>query len=216
MEVIHTLFAGRILLAVLVHLVAILVFEVLVAHLHQQVGEDHISEWLSEHLALPLARALALVVFMLIAYPTLFGVHEAPPLAQILFAGEGRIMAMVNLAVVLSLLLPLVPVFGLRTPLVLPFQGIAISALMFQWMAGASGLQEYSLWPGFTAFGTILVIALLTPVLAHYLAHVIGERFDKMTGYSGFETLVYDGLVLFVQLPSILIYSLALGAQLSA
>ena len=43
-----------------------------------------VSHWLLEHLGIPLVRALLVVVFMLIAYPTLYAVDFLPPVSQIL------------------------------------------------------------------------------------------------------------------------------------
>lgn len=215
MSLIDTVFSPRILLGITLYTLAIVLLEWAAALLLKKVEEVRLNEWMVEHLALPLTRVLALLIFLFTAYPTLYGIEAAPRLSTLLDSGDGRVMDLINLAFVIGLLLlPLLPVIGLRTTLILPVQGIALSALLFGWMSQALGIQHISYWPGVTSFLAITAIALITPLFASLTGRVVGEWLESTTGREGFAPLTYDSLVLLFQLPSILIYTLALGKQL--
>jgi hypothetical protein len=83
------------------------------------------------YLIIPAARTVALVSFILIAYPVLFGMASALPVSALLTAGDMRFTHLVNLVFFLSLLLPLFPLFNHWPAVVLPLQGIAASTLLF-------------------------------------------------------------------------------------
>ncbi len=215
MSVTAILLSKEITLALSVYCVCIVAVEVLVNRLHQGVTDIGITAWMVEHIALPLARAAVLSLFVLIAYPALFGLEAAPPLAQVLFAENGRLTALVNLAFVISLLLPLLPFGGRRQGLILPLQGIALSMLLFNWTATAIGIDDYSYWPGTANAVAVIAISLIAPQLAHHISHWLGAHVDRIATREGFEDLVFEGLLLFLQAPAIIVYSLSLGRQLT-
>lgn len=209
------LLSPQVLGAALLYAVLVVLLEVLVLRLHRTVDEHPVVAWGVERVARPLARALAITLFVLAAYPSLFGLHEAPSLGQLLWTSEGRVNRLVNLAFLVSLLLPLVPVMGSRTALVLPVQGIAVSTLVFHWMGAAlpSGALHY--WPGWSAAGAVVGLALATPPLARITAQWVGVHLDRSLAREGFGAAFYEGLVLLFQLPPILVYTLSLGRQLT-
>ena len=214
MSVTAVLFSGHFIIALSIYAVAIVAVEFLVNRLHSAVHDVDISAWMVESVALPLARAAALTLFIISAYPLLFGISTAPTLDAILFFREGRLTALVNLTFILSLLLPLLPVIGKRRSIILPLQGFAIATLLFHWMASFMGVP-HDYWPGTVNLLLIIVLASVASPLAHHITHTIGKHADKLAEREGFDNLAFEGLLLFFQAPAILVYTLSLGNQLN-
>lgn len=177
------------------------------------VSVHWLSEWIADHVVLPVARIAVLLAFIGAAYPVLFGVAEAPALLSLLGQGEHRINTLINIAFLASLLFPLVPLLGGMPGIVLPVQGIAASGLLFSWLAGSLG-NSVTLWPGWATAGVMLVWAALGHRLALWSARSVGSRIDAWGDYTGAEKLVYELIILFLQAPAILVYTLSLGGQL--
>lgn len=214
MSVISVFFSGQFLTALILYAIAIIAAELLVKKLHAAVSDVGITEWMVEQVALPLARACALAIFIVSAYPILFGLTAAPPLGSILFSEEGRLVSMVNLAFILSLLLPLLPVIGSRRSLILPFQGVAIASLLFHWLASFKNVP-HSYWPGISNILLVILIVLLVSPLAHFASQRFGTFVNRLTERAGFEQLAFEGLLLFLQAPALLVYTLSLGKQIA-
>ena len=214
MSFISALVSGHFVVALSIYAVAIILVELLVKKLHAAVHDVDVTAWIIESITLPLARAAAITLFLITAYPVLFGLTTAPPLNEILFFREGRLTTLVNLTFILSLLLPLVPVIGKKRSIILPLQGVAISALMFHWMASYMGVA-HSYWPGaFNLMLIVLFVAIASP-LARQITYIVGQKADKLSDREGSGELIYEGLLLFLQAPAILIYTISLGKQLT-
>jgi len=208
------LFSPHLIGALILYGLLVMALEYFTARLHHAVREVGLTAWVVEHVLLPWSRVLALLLFLLLAYPLLFGLHSAPPMPDLLLARDGRVSLLVNTAFVLSLLLPLTPLLGNLKGLVLPVQAIAMAALLFHWLTQALGFVHVSYWPGGLAAVTILALAPLTQSLAHHAGHWLGSHINRAQNMEGFEGLAYEGLLLFFQVPAVLIYTLALGRQL--
>ena len=214
MDTLAALASPALLLALVAYTLVSLLVEWLGRRLLARVEDVAGSHWLAEHLLIPAARALALVAFLLFAYPTLFGLDEAPRLTELLAAGRGRISSLVNLSFVLSLLLPLLPVIGRLPALVLPIQGMAAASLLFHWLVATRPPQWVGYWPDWPALATLLAMAFASHALARRLSASIAtalmHNFDK----ADTEALVYRSIVMILQAPVILFYALSLGRQL--
>lgn len=207
------LFSPHLLGALTLYGLLVMALEYFTARLHHAVREVAFTAWVVEHVLLPWSRVLALWVFLLLAYPLLFGLADAPPMPDLLWSRDGRVSTLVNTAFVLSLLLPLAPLLGNLKGLVLPLQAIAMAALLFHWLTLALGIKGVNYWPGGLATLTILLLAPLTQWLAHHVSHWLGGHLNRVQNREGFESLVYEGLLLFFQVPAVLVYTLALGRQ---
>ncbi len=212
----EALFSPRLLLATLLFLLGVVLHEWLTRRGRDWFAEVPLNAWLFEHVGLPGVRAALLTLFVLLAYPLIFGQRELPALDLLLFTGSGRVSLLVFVALVLSLLLPLLPVVGQRHALVLPLQGIAIAALLFDWLGAHLGLTEVSLWPGLDGVLAILLLALLAPRLAGRIALRLGAWVDARFEVEESAPLLLDGVLLLMQLPVLLVYTLTLGEQLTA
>lgn len=208
------LFSPQLLGALLLYGLLVMALEYFTARLHHAVREVGLTAWVVEHVLLPWGRVLVLLLFLMLAYPVIFGLHNAPPMPDLLWAHNGRVSTLVNTAFVLSLLLPLAPLLGNLQGLVLPVQAIAMATLLFHWLVLALGRNDVSYWPGWLTVLMIVVLAPLTRWAAQHSAHWLGDHLNRVNNREGFEKLAYEGLLLFFQVPAVLIYTLALGAQL--
>jgi hypothetical protein len=208
------LFSPRLLGALMLYGLLVMALEYFTARLHHAVQDVGLTAWMVEHVLLPWSRVLALLLFLVLAYPVLFGLHTAPPMPDLLWTRDGRVSTLINTAFVLSLLLPLAPLLGNLKGLVLPVQAIAMATLLFHWLALALNVAGVNYWPGGLAVLTILALAPITQSLAHHASHWLGGHLNRVNNREGFENLLYEGLLLFFQVPAVLIYTLALGRQL--
>lgn len=185
---------------------------------HQYLPRLHpgpASEWISARILLPVARIGGLLAFLVLSYPFLFGLHDAPPIAAILFENGNRISDLVNIAFLLSIVLPVVPPVGARPSIVLPVQGITASALLLSWLAAVLGLG-IDLWPSWTTLGLIVLWLVAGEYLSAWLALRVGPGLNRRFAYTDAEQLIYQLLIFAVQIPAILIYTLNRGHQLIA
>ena len=214
MDTLTALASPTLLLALTAYTLVSLLLEWLGRRLLTTVSDVESSHWLFERLLIPSARALALVVFILLAYPTLFGFTEAPSLGSLLSAGRGRISHLVNLTFVLSLLLPLLPIIGRLPALVLPIQGMAAASLLFHWWVASLPSQQVEFWPDWPVLGILITMAFASHALAKQLAAKIATGLMQKFEKAEMEALIYRSIILILQAPVILFYSLSLGQQL--
>lgn len=161
------------------------------------------NDWLADHLYLPLLRLPALIGFVLASYPALYGLESAPALATLLdFDWFGRTL---NLLFILPLVLSLVPVAGRASSLVLPLQGVAVTALLFTPLAAALAVESPSYWPDEHAWIALLFFG----VGGHLLGSTLARRLPQRR----FAVPLHDAVILLCQAPAILAYGRALGAR---
>jgi hypothetical protein len=108
----------------------------------------------------------------------------------------------------------LIPVFGERRELILPLQGIAAVMMIFNWLTHELGVERISYWPGMQNIILILMVAIFSYWLAVRLAALAGHRFDERFNVLHSGALFSRCLILFMQSPALLIYSVGLGKQL--
>lgn len=199
------LFQPRLLLALLAFILVSSLFALAELRLEPHYRQNPATAWIAGRIFVPLAEVLALLVFLLIAYPVPYGLAAEPGILELLSA-DGRITDLINLLFLLSLLLPLLPGLGRLPGVVLLVQALAATALLFHWLA--AGLQvEASLAPGWLPLGLILLWAWAGQRLARRLSPMQGEGLTP-------GRILHWHLTGAVQLPAILIYGQSLGRQL--
>ncbi len=164
-------------------------------------------QWYLEHILVPLLRVALLLLFFHLASGSLYG--AAPPADPRAVMGS-RLNLLLDLLFLLSLLLPLL----LRNAaLCVPLQALILMALVTDWLARGMG-RGVALLPG---PGTLLLILawslgglLLTRRLAGWIGRPLGERLHL----GDVEVVLFEGLLLPLQLPALLQYGGWLGAQL--
>lgn len=213
MSIIEILFSPMMLVAMLAYgLLTVLI--VAVHHFLLGRMETLTSRWLLESIHIPLLQAGAVLLFLLMAYPLLFGLNDGPPVEGLLHQDKRRFGLILGAIFFIGLLAPLLRIPNVAA-LVLPVQGIVASALLFSWAADSLGLENYSVLPGGLATVSILVLAVTTYSAAAYMAEMLESGSQELFERSGIHTLLSDGLILVMQLPCILVYTLSVGEQLS-
>lgn len=215
MSLLDALLSPDVLFALMTLILMSVVGELAAIRLLNAVADVPVSEWIFAHFVLPAGRAFMLVVFIIIAYPALFGLSTAPAIDLLMQAGPNRMTTLVNVIVVLPvILLPLIPVIGGMHAMVLPLQGMVASSLLFHWLTQAYDKPDLSYWPGFNVVGLVIVLAILSHAAARWTAGVIAEQIQRDLNIDHANEVVYNIVVSAFQIPVILVYTLALGRKL--
>ena len=214
MSTIEILLNTKIIGAFLVIILLAIVVEIISRKILDILDDVSVSEWLFEKIFIPLFRALELMTFILLAYPVLFGLNEAPPISQLLSEGSHRINTLLNILFVLPLLLSLLPIFGRMPSLLLPVQGIAGSTLIFSWMQAALQRNNIHYVPNIMVIVVIILLAIVSHAIAKWVALQLSNAVNRFFQIDDGQKIVYRIVVVVAQLPVILIYTTGLGRQL--
>ena len=213
MSVIQIILSGKVLTAALIYAFAALCGVYLFALIHDRL-EHPFLQWQWDHIGMPLMRAGLMLLFIALAFPALFGLSDAPALGDLLDRDDMRFSYLLDVIFLVTLLFPLVPVAGNWEELVLPIQGITAAAMIFSWLAQATGRTGVHYWPGWTTVAMMIVVALITHWLALTVSLFAGSRIDKALQVEHAEKLLSRALVVIMQYPVIVIYCHSLGLQL--
>lgn len=173
--------------------------------IHARFGDrlpDLTTKWLWEHFYLPVMRSGVLLVFIVMAYPVLFGLEQPPDIAGLLATDSGMTGKLIGIIFLLSLLVPLLP-FTTSPAFVLPLQGIFALAMIFARLPTEAAI---SIWPGFPTVLVIVAIAVLSWRLGQFVKNLLSP-------WSG--AVLDEAILLLFQSPTIILYATALGAQLA-
>ena len=205
----------QILFAFIVYSIAVMAAIPLFEWVHTRLDHHHL-QYFWDKIGNPMLRTLLLIAFILLVYPLNFGIEKAPAINSLLGTQELRFNFLINIVFILTFLFPLLPVIGKWDELIIPLQGMIASMIIFSWLCQAMGLKNYSLLPGLDTFSWIFVISFITHWLAVYIAEPIGGWLNHSFDRTGFKQLVFQGVVMIMQSPVIIIFGLALGKQLNA
>jgi len=214
MPVIDIILSQKVLFAMVVFIGLSIMTEIVGRKILLLLEDTGASEWIFEHIFIPLARAIGLMIFILLSYPILFGIHEAPALSELLFSGSGRINTLMNVIFVLPLLFSLIPILGNIPALILPIQAIAGASLIFSWMQAAISNQSVHYFPKFSVFLIIVLLAILSHGIALWASHLASSFVNRKLYIDDGQKIIYRIVILAIQLPVILIYMRGLGMQL--
>lgn len=165
-----------------------------------------IQDWLALHLYFPLIRATALLVFIFAAYPDLFGLAAAPSIPDLLTGGHYRFDQLINILLVISLMLPLIPMLNRITGVTLALQGMCATALIASWVAGDAGVA-----PDFLPDAWLLLRIAAVLLAARLAGQLLAKEFLHSARY---RELLVESLRMLAQLPAVIMYAHFLGAQL--
>lgn len=169
--------------------------------------EEILRQW-SAQFALPLMRAFCLMAFIALAYPALFRLPDAPGFGALLAADSTRFDSLVNVLFFVGLLLPALPVLRRAPALVLPLQGAAGIALVGHWLALAVGAGELALMPNSSTLVMMATLSGFAAGLAALLSRGVNDTVAQQE--------VFDLLLLWLQIPVLVVYGQLLGARLAA
>ena len=168
-----------------------------------------ITEWYAQHIYLPFLRAIVVLVFVVLAYPAVFGLTDAPSFLSLIRGEAGRGTTLLNVLLLLALALPLLPITRRIPGVVLLLQGMVATSLVFAWLVHDTGRVGISSWPGVRIFLAALAFALVSYALARVLVWSLHS--DER---STLALIAREGLRLYGALPALLLYGTALGKQL--
>lgn len=171
--------------------------------------------WSFEHVVTPLFRAVLVVVFVVIAYPSVFGLYAAPPLDVLVDVDADRMSRLVGLLFGVSLLVPLADHPLTRPAIVLPLQSVLATGTVFLWLKDYLGITVATLWPGAGFVALILVLSFTSHRLVVRAAALLGRHYDDRFAVEGSAKWLARGLEPWAQIPTIVFYGAALGLQLA-
>jgi len=214
MSVIDILFSADVFIAIIIFVIFSIATEFIGQRVLDFLSEVPLSEFIFEKFLIPLARAVGLMIFILLCYPVLFGLTDAPPLTQLLSAGSLRTSTLMNVLFISPLLFSLIPVVGSLPALILPVQGIAGSSLVFSWMQGALNIHDIQYLPNLVTLLIILLFAIISHSAARWVSMQLSETINSKFNVNDGQKIAYRIVVVAAQMPVILIYTQGLGAQI--
>ncbi|MEQ8233762.1 MAG: hypothetical protein RLW61_05270 [Gammaproteobacteria bacterium] len=163
----------------------------------------------------PLWRALAIVAFVLLAYPATYGVRRAPDYAALVADGALGATALVNVTFLATLLLPLVPWLRRHGGVLLALQGTLATAMVFGWYAAYIRASNVGYWPGLAPALVVIVVAVLGYQAAQLVGRSCGELLDAALGTAGLARIAAHACGQLMLAPAVLLYGYALGLQIA-
>jgi len=198
--------------AAVVYLILTLSISLLEIKMHEALQEVSLSHWLALHFGFPLLYSLAMILFISLIYPELFGLANAPGLGALLESGEGRMHQMVNWAFIFALFIPMIPVIGPRLDIVLPVQGLVVVYLLGNWMSQYMGSPGISPIPSGEYFVPIIISGIVAVFLTILMTRSISERVETHYHLSQSEHVIYPILALLMHTPTLVFYARGLSA----
>ncbi len=214
MSIFQIVLSAEFIFALGIYAITIMVALPCFDRIHTALGHS-VLQWPWDHIGMPLLRAALMMIFTLLAYPIIFGLNEAPSLIELHHGNEQRLNYLINILFLVTLFLPVMPVLGDWEELVLPIQAITACCLLFSWLVAELGISDIRYWPGLSVALYILILAFATHWMALALSHYLGEIIDEKFSVTDSGHLLSRALVLLMQSPAILIFSAALGRQLT-
>ena len=203
-------------------IVAVIVFSIVA------ITEPFLEKWLHDLLEdsppfclgwdyffAPLLRALAVVLFIYLAYPALFGLKVAPDIGELMAYENTSTSSLLGVMFLIGLLLPLVPALNRHPEFVLPIQGATATAYVFAWLTHYLHITTAGIWPGIDVLFVMVVLSYLGHRLANWFGHYLGEKLDETFSTHGLKAVAQHIVELLIQIPVILTYGYGLGYQLA-
>ncbi len=219
MSFFDVLFHPTLLMATVFYTIMTISFEIIYQQFLYKTIEISSTHWIAKHIGTPFFHILLLIAFIYMSYPVLYGLNShnlageriLPSISSLLNATSGQTMAMVNTLFVISVILPLVPIFHRLLALILPLQAMAASAMLYTWLAQVAEL-EYSIIPDFKSIALIVFFSFIADRLAKFLAALLGEILKSQYHTHDMTKVIYKSALLIFQVPILLIYTLSLSS----
>ena len=172
-----------------------------------------LNNWTTQHIWLPLARIIAILLFVTMAHPILFGIDSASSIPVLL--DSQRINTLINVLFLLSIFLPLLPIVGKMHSLILPVQSLAAAQLLFSWMNQRDYQLDITFLPSFNTLMLLSSLIIASHFIGQYTARYIGRLLDENFNVEGSTDLIFQSVLLLLQGPLLLVYTVGLGSQLT-
>lgn len=170
------------------------------------------NAWIVEHILVPIARIMALLLFIGVSYPILLGIEQGPPLRALLQASDRTVVNMVNILFLMGLILPLTPFLRCIPGMLILLQIIAAEWLLLLWIGKSMGLSPVNPWPGMSVLITMLLASWIGHLAERWGQHVLWGSAMEVGPW--WRYTVAGTLRLIMQLPAVLIYTRVIGNRL--
>ena len=213
MTLTQSIFHQHTLFALFAYGLSIVIVLPIFVFIHDKL-DNHVLQFCWDKIGMPLVRAFLIVGFILLIYPTNFGLDSAPSITALLSVDDKRSSFLINMIFLLTFFFPLIPLLGKLDELIIPLQGILCSMIIFSWLCQGLKIEHYSLLPDFKVFALIILMSVATHWLAKFISEHMGDYLDKLFHREGFKTLSFKAVVLIMQSPVIFIFGIYLGKQI--
>jgi hypothetical protein len=202
--------SGDIIVASCTYILCVVLIVVL-GHRYRSATQHRPGHHWTDRLRLgELSRLSIIAGFVYFAYPTLFGLSEAPTLAYLAYTDETSIGTPFQLLFVIAFPVTIFSPIAGRAVLIPPIQACLMVGYSFLSLTAYLGVTVASMWPGFDVFLWLLIVAYIAEQIT---AAVSGSPpRDDLTRE---EPLIADAVRLVSLIPIVLIYGYGLGRQLA-
>ena len=215
MTFIEALFSLEVLIALALFVLGAFAEPFVEQALLRRCGANLPCRWFWLHVLGPLLRAALLFGFVLLAYPPLFGLRSAPPLAMLVADPHARPSTVLGVMLLVSLSAPVLRLFARHTEIVLPLQGVLATAFLFHWLASYLHVTVASAWPGAASALLLVALAYFAGLAASLVARALGSGLNAGLEIADGEVLTASAGTLLAQVPVVLLYGAMLGRQLA-
>ena len=203
---------SRIIIALAIEIALAIPIIYLLEKLRENIETSIVLGWMHSHIGMPFARVILVLIFILSAYPALYGVEFLPSLGNVLFEHSGRLHSLINWLFISSLVIPFIPMVGIIPALVIPIQSILATAMLFNW--AAPDISAITLIPTLWVILLFIALSIVTHKIAKIFAKSVGRSLKHKFNQQDITHLIYESSLLASQVPAILVYGFYLGAQL--
>lgn len=207
--------AGEVWIAISVYAALALAEPFLEAGLHRAFADNPALQWSWDRFFSPLLRALALVVFVYLAYPGLFGLRVAPAVVDLLTNSDAQLNAVIGNLFFIGFLASLIPGFSKYPEFILPLQGCLAAGYFFFWLTAYLGITTASLWPGLDVALAMLIVSYTGHRIGGHLGRMIGTWVDGRNATRGYDRVAVHVVELLAQIPVVVLFGYGLGRQLA-
>lgn len=159
----------------------------------------------------PFVHAVLALGFVFLVYPHQFGRAGESDLIGYLDTGERSISDLFNLAFVLAVFLPWLPVLGKYRGMVTSLQIAVLGAVLLHWRHPDVSIAYF---PPAPMLAGLIALSIGLHVLARAFGERLGHRLDGMFETEGWANLIEPPLDFLLQGVVLLRYGLYLGGQL--
>ena len=210
MNFFDVLFHPDILIATFFYSVLAIGFEIIYSHFLIKIAHEPGSHWIARQIIGPFIHVVLLVAYIYLCYPIIFGIEHAPELSELLDQRSGRTMKLINIVFIVSVILPLLPIIGRFSSVILSLQAITASAVIYTWLSEAMSYQ-YTIIPGIRTLLLIIGLSLLAGIAAKWLDSLLAPDLNKKFHTEGWGRIIQRSTVMLFQVPILLVYTLSLA-----
>ncbi len=217
MNYFDVLFSPVIIMATLIYTFMAITFELMYTRFLHRLKDTASTHWVAQHIGAPFFHVLLLVCFIYMSYPVLYGLDTqlsngsvVPSLSQLLNAHSGQTMKLINTIFVISVILPLIPIINRFSALILPFQAMAGSAVLYGWLSEFSQIS-FIILPSYTVLALIIFFSAIAEFMAQTLAIFLETHIRHSYQAKAMQKIIHKSTLLILQVPILLIYTLSLN-----